>query len=389
MNAANRMRRGDARFGLVVMLPIGLALEAIRTGSWVESAFAPAYLSAWLFWLGVTLGCHALIWIHHLTGGAWGRFIAAELRASARTLPLVALGFLPIAWFVHDLYEWSRSGAAAHDLDRWSANAIWFRTSAFYVRSAIYLMSWLLCSWYVGYRERGWHRHPNDRTQQQLRRASAQSLLVYGISMTLAAYDWGMSLERHWYSAAYGILFVIGQGVAGLAWSIMQVSQRMRRSSEVDAMTPSVSGDLGNLLLAFTMLWAYISFSQFLIIWYADLPEEVVWYQRRSQNGWQWIAAALAAIHFALPFLALLRQRTKRDLRTLFVVAGIVLGMRWLDLAWHVIPVFDSLAVPTVAVALVTWFCSGLLWWTWYAWQHSRRTGADHPSPFFSEASAP
>lgn len=330
---------------------------------------APSYLTAWLFLLGITLGCHAWIWIHHLTGGAWGVLIGRELRASARTLPLVLVAYLPIAWAVRDLYAWSHTTSEV-GAGPWSADARWFQINAFYLRSFCYLAIWLFSSWNVGRLERRLQRFPTDANGRRLRSASARSLLAYGVTMTLAAYDWGMSLERHWYSAAYGILFVIGQGVAGLAWSIFAIRHHCV-TTQGESTTRRSTNDLGNLLLAFTMLWAYISFSQFLIIWYADLPEEVIWYARRSQNGWQWIAIALATLHFAIPFTALLGQHTKRDIRSLYMVAAVLLVMRWVDLVWHVMPVFDTFRKTTTVIALATWFTCSLIWWIWYRWQRS------------------
>ncbi len=193
------------------------------------------------------------------------------------------------------------------------------------------------------------------------------------LTMTFAAIDWVMSIEPHWYSTIYGLIYVAGQGLAGFSVAIIVAALLSRREPLAGAVTPERFGDLGGLLLAFVMFWAYVALSQFLLIWSANLPEEVTWYVRRIQGGWSWVIIFVIAFQFALPFLLLLARRVKRTIPALAGLAGLIMLVHLIDLFWLVVPPFrqDGLSVHWLDLAAPIGI--GGLWVAAFAWLLARR----------------
>jgi len=175
---------------------------------------------------------------------------------------------------------------------------------------------------------------------KRFQRLSGPGLIVYGFTITFAAFDWAMSLEPSWYSTIYGMLWMVNQALSGLAFAIAIVALLSGRVSSPRFPLADNLHDLGNLMLAFVMLWAYLSFSQLLIIWSGNLPEEIHWYLNRIHHGWEWVAAALITFHFFVPFFLLLARLNKRRVRPLAVIALLVLLMRAVDTFWIITPAF-------------------------------------------------
>jgi hypothetical protein len=180
--------------------------------------------------------------------------------------------------------------------------------------------------------------------------------------MSFAAIDWGMSLEPHWFSTIYGLKFIVGQALAAWTFVIVVTSRLARRKPLAGVVTPGNFHDLGNFTLAFTVLWAYIAFSQFLIIWSANLPEEIPWYVHRAGRSWQVVAGLLLLFHFFVPFLVLLSRRTKRNAETLWKVAAAMLFMRLVDLFWLIIPAFHEKGVYVHWLYLAAPVAIGGIW---------------------------
>ncbi|TMA82880.1 MAG: hypothetical protein E6J77_15170, partial [Deltaproteobacteria bacterium] len=270
-------------------LLVGIAgLAACAAGAAANpAAFFRAYLVAYLFWLGIALGCMAIVLIHYLTGGAWGLVIRRVLESGTRTLPLLALAFLPLAFGLRELYEWARPEVVAADALLRHKSA-YLNAPFFLVRAAIYLAAWIAVAAVL----RRWS--PEDAAPpRRLRVLAGPGLAVYGLTMTFAAIDWVMSLEPHWFSTVYGMMFATGQVLAGFAFVIAVTTLLARRAPLAGLVAPNHFTDLGNLLLAFVMLWAYLAFAQYLLIWAGNLPEEIPWYLRRQQGGWAAVAVAL------------------------------------------------------------------------------------------------
>ena len=301
--------------------------------------FFRSYLIAYLFWLGIAAGCLPLLMLHHLVGGTWGFVIRRILEAGTRTLPLMLLLFVPLLFGIHSLYEWSHSEVVARDavlLEKQS----YLNVPFFIVRAAIYFLTWVALAVVLNRWSAEQDATGNPILLRRFQLLSAAGILLYSLTMTFASIDWGMSLEPHWFSTIYGMMFIAGQALSALAF-VIPVAARISETRPVsDYMRPDVYQDLGNLLLTFIMLWAYLSFSQYLILWSGNLSEEIPWYLRRGSNGWQWVAAVLALFHFVLPLLLLLGRGNKRSKTFLGVIAIAVLVMRWVDMQWLIAPSF-------------------------------------------------
>lgn len=326
------------RWALIVG-SIGAAVCAADAYFW-PPRFFPAYLCGWLLWWGVSSGSLAISMIHHLTGGAWGAAIRRPLESAAAQMPLLAISFVPVWLGMRTIYAWS-------DLEHASAEPLgpfksWYLTeNGFLWRATIYFACWSLLAIVLNRLSVAVHTDSRPRLRT-LGLLSGPGLLLWGLTVTFASIDWVMSLEPHWSSTTFGVLIAAGQGVGAMSMAIALLIVLADAVPLESATSPDVLNDLGNFLLAFVMFWAYISFTQFLIIWSGNLPEEIPWYLRRAGGGWQFVAAALAVFHFAVPFLLLLVRGTKRQPRRLLVVAILLLVMRFLDWQWLVMPAFSS-----------------------------------------------
>jgi hypothetical protein len=316
-----------AAVGILALL-LGLVLDPTQ--------FFRSYLLAFLFWIGIGVGCLSIAMIHHLSGGAWGVVIRRILEAGARTLRFAPLFFLPLAFGLSRVYEWA-GPEAAHD-EILEHKSLYLNVPFFLGRSAFYFVVWGLLAHYLNKWSLQMDRGPDARLSQRLEALSGGGLVLMGLTITFSSVDWAMSLDPHWFSTIYGMLFMIGQALSALAMVIVLVSLIGNEPPLLGVVRPSMIHDLGKLLLAFVMVWAYISFSQFLIVWSGNLPEEIPWYIRRLGSGWQWLALILVVFHFALPFLLLLSRDLKRNARTLGLVAAGVLLVRLVDLFWLVGP---------------------------------------------------
>lgn len=299
--------------------------------------FFYSYLIAFMVCLGVSLGCLALMMVHHLSGGAWGIVIRRVLEAASRTLPVVALLFVPIALGMHVLYLWSRPEVVAAD-PLIQEKMLYLNRPFFLARAIVYFAVWIgtarvLNAWSLAQDETG-----DPRLARRMQLVSAGGLVLYGLTITFASFDWVMSLEPHWFSTIFGVLFMGGQGLSALAFVIAAMVLLSARPPMAGVVTPTHLHDLAKLLLAFVMLWAYFNFSQFLIIWSGNLVEEIPYYLHRTHGGWRAIGLALIVFHFAVPFLLLLSRTLKRDARALLWLASGLLAMRVVDLFYLIGP---------------------------------------------------
>ena len=330
-------------------------------------AFFQSWLIAFLFWLALPLGSLALVMLHHMTGGAWGLAIRRLLEASMRTLPAFALLFLPIALGMGRLYEWTHADAVAQD-PVLQAKAPYLNTGFFLIRAAAYFGLWIGLARLLNRMSERYDR-TGERTQvRRMRAVSGPGIVAYGMGMTFASVDWAMSLEPHWFSTIYGVMFIVGQGLATLAFAIV-VSAWLSRQAPFDRwLKPDHFHDLGKLLFAFVMLWAYVAFSQFLIIWSGNLAEETPWYVNRGvggaglANGWNLVALALVVLHFFLPFLVLLSRRAKRNVAVLSKIALGIFCLRLVDLIWLIAPAFHPGGLHLHWLYLVAPVAVGGLW---------------------------
>jgi hypothetical protein len=317
---------------------IGLAFCGVGAFFSAEQFFQ-SYLVAYLFWLGVPLGCLGVMMLHNLSGGAWGNAIRSVLESGVRTLPLMLVLFLPLLFGLQSLYEWARPEAVAED-PFLRHKSLYLNVPWFLIRSALYFGLWIGAALLLTKWSRDFDRTADPRLSNRLRILSGPGLVLYVLTITFASVDWVMSLEPHWYSTIYGVHFMGGHALSAFAFAILVTGLLARQEPLSSSLHASHFHDLGNLLLGFVMLWAYFSFSQWLIIWSANLPEEVTWYVRRTRGGWEWLALCLMLFHFTVPFFLLLSRGIKRRIPALCAIAAAIVFMRLLDLFWYTAPAF-------------------------------------------------
>lgn len=303
--------------------------------------FFQSYLIAYMFWIGLTLGSLGLLMIQYLSGGAWGLVGRRVFEAGTRTLPLMLVLFIPLALNLPTLYKWARPEAADDPLI--APKLPYLDAEFFYLRAAIYFVIWfgliaLLNRWSKEQDDTA--PQPPGPADRRFRLLSGPGLVIHIIAVTFMSVDWVMSLDPHFYSTIFGVLTLGGQGVSTLAFTIL-VLQGLSNSRPVSEVADAERfHDFGKLLLGFVMLWAYFNVSQLLIIWSANLPEEIPWYIERLQGHWAPWAVVVLVGHFVLPFMLLLSRDLKRHGRVLSRVALLVLVMRIVDLVWTVGPIF-------------------------------------------------
>jgi hypothetical protein len=323
------------------LLAVGLvALALYAAGALLTpQQFFRSYLTAYVFWVGIPLGSLAILMLHHLVGGRWGFVIQRVLEAVIQTLPLMALLFVPLLFGLTYLYPWARPDAVAADPVLQEKTG-YLNVSFFIVRTVFYFAIWIVMARLLAKWSLEQDRTADAALTQRLQRLSGPGLVLYGLTVTFSAIDWIMSLEPHWYSTIYGMLFMVGYALAALALVIL-VTRLLGDEEPLErAISSGRFHDLGNLLLALVMFWAYVNFSQFLLVWAENLSEEIPWYLHRLGGGWEWIALALILFQFALPFVLLLSRTTKRTAPALALVAAGILFVHWLDMLWMIAPSF-------------------------------------------------
>ncbi|MGH9723343.1 MAG: hypothetical protein ACRD8O_24290 [Bryobacteraceae bacterium] len=364
-------------------LIVGAAAAALCViGLFVNAdQFFRSYLTAFVFWNGVALGSMAITMLHHMTGGAWGLVIRRILEAATRTFPITLLLFLPLLGGLPRLYHWVHPG----DDRILQEKTAYLNVPFFLVRVGIYFAAWLALAWRLNKWSLDQDRAGAEPAHTRLQLLSGGGLLVYGATVTFASIDWVMSLDPHWFSTIFGILFMGGQGVSALAFVITVITVVGRRGPLVDVITSRHLHDLGKLLFAFNMLWAYFAFSQYLITWSANLPEEIPWYIRRTTGGWQALASAILVLHFVLPFAVLLSRAAKENLQLLSAIAWLIIVMRIADIFWMVAPNFhQGLAIHWLDVAAPV--AVGGLWGAAFFNQLKRRPLLPVHDPMIEEA---
>jgi hypothetical protein len=305
---------------------------------WNPTLELRSYLYSWLFWLGISLGSMGVVMMHHLLGGGWGFLIRRFGESAGWLMPVLVLLFIPIILGVHWLYPWAQSDVLANDaVLRHKAHAF-LNWPAWSIRSVIYLAVFTIMGWRLRAGSFAEDRNPSETLQARFRRFSAGGEVVYVVVMTLAGIDWIMSREPHWYSTIFGFIVVISQALSALCVLTIVVWLFADRDPLKSVIHPNYLNDLGNVILCFVVLWAYLSFAQFLVIWLGNSQDEITWYIGRTTGGWRAVGGALILLHFLVPFILLLQRPMKRKLDRLAAVAAFLLVMRAVDVAYWVLP---------------------------------------------------
>ena len=328
--------------GLALLVSIPGALRS-------PELFYPSYLMSFMLILGLTLGSLGLVMLQHLTSGHWGIIIRRPLESATRTLPLLVAFFLPIM-FVGMKYLYG----AWLDPERVKEEPLsdfqqkYLTHGGFVTRAVIYFAIWLLLTALFNSWSKQQDANQTDRAlRRRLKMLAGPGIILYVFVMSFAAIDWVMSLSPHWASTIYGFLFVAGQLISSMSLMIAVVVLLSRAEPFASVLQKRHLHDLGKLLLAFVMLWAYFDFSQLLIIWSGNLPEEISFYRTRLYGGWGVVAVIVLVFHFFVPFFLLLSEDVKRNAKVLPKIAVWLIFMRLVDLFWMTRPEFTSRAVPT------------------------------------------
>ena len=319
----------------------GLVAFAILIVGWFinPDQFYRSYLLGFSLWVGVALGCMGILMLQHLSGGAWGVVLRRILEAASRTLPFMFFLFIPLLAGVRRLYPWADARLVAAD-PLLQHKAAYLNATGFALRSVAYFAIWSAFAWLLSRWSSDQDATKNPALVDRFGKLSGAGIALYVITMTFASVDWLMSLEPHWFSTLYGLFIVMGQTLSAMAFAILALAVLAARAPLAGRVGPRHFHDLGKLLFAFVMVWSYFAFSQFLIIWAGNLPEEIPWYLKRLTGGWQWFGLALALFQFAFPFVLLLSEKLKKDPRKLARVAAFLLAMRLVDMAWMIGPAF-------------------------------------------------
>ena len=332
--------------------------------------FFRSYLIAFLFCMGLTLGSLALLMIQHLTGGRWALVIRRILESSSRTLPLMAIAALPLLAGMKNIYVWANPGQTDPLI---VAKHFYLNPGFFTGRMIFYFAVWFTLAYFLN----KWSREEDAggadlALWMRMEGLSGIGLVIFGFTVTFASIDWVMSLEPQWYSTIYGLLFMVSQALTALAFSITMLIWLSDRKPLSQFVRPAQFQDLGSFLLAFVMLWAYLEFSQFLIIWGGNLSDEIPWYIRRMEGVWGHVGMLLIILSFMFPFFLLLFRHVKRRTRSLLIVAAIVLLMRLVDMYWMVLPAFGggNIRLNWMDVALPLGM--GGIWFAFFLWQLQR-----------------
>lgn len=358
--------------------------------------FLQAYLVGYMFWLGVTLGSLTLLMLQYTSGGNWGIIGRRFWEAATKTLPLMFVLWLPIVFGMKTLFPWVTMSGEDLLPDR---KALWLNPKLFIVRGIIYFILWGLWAW----RLNRWSRTEEDglATPQKFVRIqnfSGAGIVMYGVTITFASLDWVMSLNPMWWSTVWGMIFMVGQCLTAFAFTIWLLAQLSPIEPMSRIFKTDFFHDYGKLMFAFVILWAYLSFSQWIIIWQGNITEEIRWYLDRVHGHWKIIATALIFLHFVLPFALLLSRNLKRQPRRLVKLAIWIMLARLLDLFWQVQPSFHSAAkehgaiatlapisVPVVLMNIVNVLAIGGIWLTLFFWHLNKRAILPVRDPHFVE----
>lgn len=347
-----------------VIFSVGAIIGAVFS----PEVFFRGYLLALMIWLGVTLGSMAILMIRHLTGGGWGMVIRRILGAAMRCIPLMTVLFIPLLFGLPKLYPWARPLDAIADQQLrehlQDITKSYLSVSGFIIRAVIYFAIWNLLSFLLS----RWSREQNQPNapdnSKRFKAVSGPGLILYAFTISFAVIDWVMSIDPSWISTIYGLILLIGEVLAAMCFAVVVERILVEYKPMSDWLKPDYVHDHGKWMLTFIMLWAYFSFSQWLIIWAGNLPDEITWYVKRLHGGWETIGLALVLFHFVVPFVMLLSRPFKRNIRKLVWVAIGLLIMRYVDLFWIIEPNFSSTLHLTWADVVVPVGMGGL--WLWY-----------------------
>lgn len=362
------MMRRSAMIGVV------FAIASVVLAVTRPDEFYRGYLIGFMLWLGVALGSMAIVMIRHLTGGGWGVVIRRLQGAAMRTLPGLTLLFIPIVIAVlqHRIYPWVMPLNAIkepHIREHLEKHAFikdaYLNPSGFIIRAIIYFVIWNVLSFLLSmWSRQGDHPGAPDNSHK-FKAVAGPGLILYAFTISFAAIDWVMSLDPSWISTIFGLIILIGELLSAMCFAVIVERILFEYKPMSDMLKPDFVHDHGKWLLTFIMVWAYFSFSQWLIIWAGNLPSEISFYMRHLNGGWGGVMLFLVLFHFVVPFAMLLSRPFKRNIRALVWLASWLMFMRFVDLYWIIEPNFSTTFAVTVSDIVVP-VALGALWMAYF-----------------------
>ncbi len=337
-----------------------LATVGLGFRDWTQ--FFHSYLLAFVYWMVFAMGCLAMLQLHHMTGGKWGLPIRRILEAGSRTIPALTVLSIPVLVGVKKIYPWASNpdvlGNEASDHFR----RLWLQPQFFIVRAVFYFAVWNLLAYLLNKWSAEQDRTADVRLKDRMASLAAPGTVLWALTWSWAMLDWVMSLEPKWYSSIYGMVFMVIACLTAVSFSVIVLRMLNDYEPLRESYDPPRLNDLGNFMLTFTLLWTYMSFSQFLIIWSGNLKQEIPWYKVRAFTPWGYVAAALLIFHFFVPFFILLQRRVKRRLERLSVLAFWMLFISLVDVYWLVVPAFKSEGPRVSPLDIVALIGIGGIW---------------------------
>jgi len=343
------------RYGLVLGL-IGLVLSIVAVVT-QKDQFYFSFLVAGLFWLSILLGALFYIMIHHLVGARWSIVIRRISETFAKTIPYLGLIFVVVLFFgLESLYHWTHQDPTDHLLAHKQA---YLNVPFFMIRAFVFVGVWSLLAMFL-------HKHSVLEDQkyqvadnQKMKSLSAPGIILFALTITFASFDWIMSLDHHWYSTIFGVYFFSGAVMSFFAFSILICRALQSGGYLKGIITVEHYHDMGKLMFAFMCFWAFIAFSQYMLIWYGNIPEETIWYAHRWEGNWKVWSLFLIIGHFPIPFVLLMSRLAKRNLTFLSILAVWLLFMQWVDLYWLVMPNFSHHGFHLSWIDFAAWLMLG------------------------------
>jgi hypothetical protein len=355
------------RFGKLAAIAAAAGLALSLLGYFINSQqFFHSYLISYVFWLTIALGGLFFTMLHHLVAAKWSVVLRRLSENIMSTIIIFAIFFIPLLFGMHDLFHWSHAEAAAQDY-LLQAKTPYFNIPFFIGRAAIYFLIWLVLARILDRLSISQDSGHSDRLIRKMGLTSAPGMILFALTVTFAAFDWLMSLDAHWYSTIFGVYIFSGSLVGLLAFLTLIVIFLKKNDVLNETISIEHLFDLGKLIFAFIIFWGYMSFSQYLLIWYGNIPEETVWFLHRWENSWSVMALILVFGHFAIPFFILFPRSTKRNTLVLTIITPWILLMHWADIYWIIMPSLHQHGIRLSWIDLTTTVGLGgvFLWYLW------------------------